>query len=856
MADLNPSIPLRRAENWQDDLIIKDLPLEAKHQPPEETIVKFETVDASEIRIDNTERGLSDYFNDLSQKVCRETSNDTVKCKNNDDMISKMNDYEYEDRPSQTSGCIKVFLTAGVYYCLNRRTIPDGNFGHFVSSGRHMLIPAGIWALLAREEAWAHDYLIPCDMEIKDRVEELMDVGSKIILTVQENCVGGAFRVGQPKDEDKDGEYVLFTQGRYVLRKTDYRHVSVTSLTKKNHNMVKIGPVTICYIKEGFLGGAFNISTGEYNVFPPGPPYLLHQKYYAEIQIIERRRNVFTLGPLTYVKVRDGELAGAYNKNTGKYQILPPGHTYRLNSRDYRYDTLVKRTQSFKLGPFVFLTVKKHMLAGVYQKKGGRFILLPPGNTYQVSEEDYENPIAIVNDKHVVIIGPLTYLTLEAGKMCGAYRVQDGEFEEFTDTSREHLLHCTEYHSLTIVDKYKFQPQDFGPYKIITIPEGFYGVFQKEGILEIQNPGFYRLSDEYEIKQNIPKNVNTEPVENIKFKSKEGIQMACSAWLTWQVNDPKKVALFPGHYYELVKQIKSRFEIFVRKISLQYNRNRLLPTKQDVLILSRNLVKEKIKENVSDQDLDAMLKKDVAKSMALHGSIERNVHDLLNQATENCRWGVTIHDVRIHDFKLSDWAIENSLKEITEIMLTKDLVKVQGKLNMAKAEASRLVELKKTDMDCVVGLTEAKVEAEIKKLNADALAEENEVLAEATSNAKIVAAEMESEGLILREVAKAEADAKTRSIELEIKNAAILQKAEANSNAIKLVAEANYNKKLRSNKAAGLMTDMQFQLKLIEKSIRAMDRMGKSAWRMPDKYMKFYDEFAPMVQLPISGKRK
>jgi len=854
MADLNPSNFLRRVETWRDDLIAKDLPFEAKHEPPEETIVKFETVDASKIQMENKERKLSDYFNDEGQKLCRESANDTVKCKNNADMIKKMNDYEYADVPSQTSGCIKVFLTLGGYYWWKRRIIPDGNFGHYISSGRHMLIEAGIHALLARETGWAHTNLIPCDMEINDNVEEIYHVGSKTILTVQENCIGGAFRIGKPKADDKDGEYVLFTQGRYVLRITDYRTVQVVSLTNKNQNMVKIGPITICYIKEGFLGGALEIATGEYKVFPPGPPYLLHRKYYTEVEIIERRRNVFTLGPLTYVKVRDGELAGAYSKKTGKYQILPPGHTYRLNSRDYKYDRLVERAEKFKLGPFVFLTVKKHVLAGVYQKKGGRFILLPPGNTYQLSDEDYEDPIDMVNNKHKVVIGPLTYLTLEAGKMCGAYRVQDGEFEEFTDTSKELMLHCTEYHSLRIVDKYRFEPQRFGPYKIITIPEGFYGVFQKEGVLEIQNPGFYKLSHEYEIKQNIPKNVNTEPLEKIKFKSKEGIKMRCSAWLTWQVNDPKKVALFPGNFSELVQQIMSRFEVFVRKISLQYNRNRLLPTKQDVLILSRNLAKENNKENVSDQDLDEMLKNDVAKSMVLHESIETKVHELLNQATENCRWGVTIHDVRIHDFKLSDDAIESMLKEVTEIVLTKDLVKVQGKLNMAKAEASRLVQLKKTDMDCVVGLTEAKVEAEINKLNAEALAEEREVLVDASSKAKIDAATVESKGLILREVAKAEADAKTREIELEIKNAAILQKAQAQSNAIKVVAEANYQKKLRSNEAAGLMTEMQFQLKLIQKSISAMDRMGKSAWRMPDKYMKFYDEFAPMVQLPTSGK--
>ena len=38
----------------------------------------------------------------------------------------------------------------------------------------------------------------------------------------------------------------------------------------------------------------------------------------------------------------------------------------------------------------------------------------------------------------------------------------------------------------------------------MTIPEGECGVFEREGALEIKDPGFYKMSAEYRIRENIP----------------------------------------------------------------------------------------------------------------------------------------------------------------------------------------------------------------------------------------------------------------------------------------------------------------------------------------------------------------
>ncbi len=52
--------------------------------------------------------------------------------------------------------------------------------------------------------------------------------------------------------------------GRHVLPEENYRHTQVVKLTE---GRVRLGPLHILYIKEGYLGGAFRRNTGTYEVF-------------------------------------------------------------------------------------------------------------------------------------------------------------------------------------------------------------------------------------------------------------------------------------------------------------------------------------------------------------------------------------------------------------------------------------------------------------------------------------------------------------------------------------------------------------------------------------------------------------
>merc|ERR1719506_2986046 len=296
------------------------------------------------------------------------------------------------------------------------------------------------------------------------------------------------------KKAGQDGEFVLLGQGRHVLDNTLYSNIKIEKLST---DKVRVGPVTVLYIKEGSIGGAYERNTGKFLILHPGPPYILHEKEFEGIQLVKR--------------------------SLERFQLLPPGHTYQLHEKDYEDIQVAPRSNLFTLGPNTFLTVQNGCIAGAWRKRGGEFVLLPPPKSYRLNEDEYGEPSLAKRDKHVVRCGPLTFLTVQEGFLMGAYRTKDGRFEEFDvddDRKDEFVLHDRDFHGLTVVNKYSTEVQKFGPNLVVTIPEGECGVFEREGALEIKDPGFYKMSAEYRIRENIPLRVNTESFDGMEFRTK------------------------------------------------------------------------------------------------------------------------------------------------------------------------------------------------------------------------------------------------------------------------------------------------------------------------------------------------
>ncbi|CAE8606170.1 unnamed protein product, partial [Polarella glacialis] len=492
----------------------------------------------------------------------------------------------------------------GVYYYRKVRVVPAGHFGHYVSMQRHMLCLPGRHALMSDEEHWE------ADVRMDEKANLKREIGIKTILVVAENHLAGAFRVSGQKNlaaEEKasgDGDFVLLSQGRHVLDSSSYRDIVISKLDK---DLIQLGPLAVLYIKEGFLGGAYERTTGTYRIFQPGPPYLLHEKDYEKITMQERKLEGFKLGPVQFITVREGQMGGAYQKATGLYELLPPGNTYQLHEKDYDCIELKSRSDLFKLGPYTFMTVQANYLAGAYKLKGGEFILFLPGQTYQLNDNEFKEPERVARDRHVVTCGPITFLTLQEGALMGAYRTKDGKFQEFEtkeDGTAHFELHASDYHGLTVVNKYSKTVQEFGPNRIVTIPEGFVGVFEREGRIEIKDPGFYRVTAEYSINENIPLQLNSERFEDKTFRTKDSLRMSKDVAIVWRIQDPLMTAKWPGTYGDLRDEFRTKAMSGLVKLLRCYTRAELLPTRQDVLVL-------KVMDSFSEaapQDVEAEIK--------------------------------------------------------------------------------------------------------------------------------------------------------------------------------------------------------------------------------------------------------
>merc|ERR550514_2074691 len=752
------------------------------------------------------------------------------------ELIAAVNDYPYRaPRNAKCAFYAATMASGGAFYFRRRRLVPAGFFGHYVSAGRHLLTGPGVHVLADTRAHWLQD--VPIDDE-NDLVREF---GTKTILVVPENHLGGAFRVSGGRMDDRgsegenDGEFVLFGQGRHVLESNSYREVVVSKL---DSDRVRVGPVTVLYIKEGSIGGAFERNTGIFRILHPGAPYLLHEKDYEGIELKQHTLQPFNVGPIHFITVKEGEMAGAYQKAMGLYQLLSPGHTYQLHEKDYEGIELVRRSNLFKLGPYSFVTVQKGHIAGVHMKRGGEFVLLPPGSTYRLNDDEFDAPCLVKRDRHVVKCGPLTFLTLQEGVLTGAYSTKDGRFEEFAlakcGGKNEFVLHERDYHGLTVVDKYSAEVQEFGPNKIVTIPEGFCGVFVREGQIEIKEPGFYKVAAEYMIRENIPVQMHSERFDKLHLRTKDSVRILLSAVAVWRVEDPLMVAKFPGTFQELRDSLREKavsgFGMLLRSLS----RAEILPTRQDisanvpVLTTAHSGTAAEGEEEAADTaeaTADHLMRRAAENSREALRAMEAQCLELLNAASMDGGWGLKVASVKVDSLELGDEAILRDLESIAQAQLA---TKQQAQ---AKAEVAQ----KQAESEAKVRLAHAKAQNEI-------------ALMEATNAARAQAEAQKIEFEMQREMA--ENQNAIEEISLKQKQRA----AESEAAAILAMANAEYERGIKEQEVKSRMPPQELELKRLELIVDGMKNYGQAAWRYPEEMQSLMNQLKPYLRLgPMSA---
>merc|ERR1712130_511927 len=489
----------------------------------------------------------------------------------------------------------------------------------------------------------------------------------------------------------------------------------------------------------------------------------------------------------------------------------------------------------FRLGPYYYQTVLEGYAAGVFHKKTGKFITLKEGGSYRLNQEDFEEPIVVKIDSHKVVCGPLTYLTLQNGTLNGACKVSSGEFIEFKDADQEYRLHEKDFRDITIIPRNTSYEQKFGVFKVITIPEGSQGIFENMGALEVKEPNYYKLSPQYQIRPMISVNTFTMSVPELDFITKDGVTMTIDASMVWVASDPKLVSMITPSlefkdaenpsFSTLEKLLQQRFEFSIVKHSMVYNRDELLPTKQDIIL----------KVQGSQEEKEAALVEESNLTRVRRAAIENNVLEEMELTTSNSKWGVTIHAIKLEGFELKDDQIEEVLNVITETITAISREKIQGDEELEQEEQTRQRRIKEIDMQSSVKIAKAKADAQVKETEANAAAEVITDRAKTNADDSVNKATTENAAKVGLAKQREEANKKARQTKLEIENREKLSSSEAKAKSIK------------ENEAFEKMSKKQFNLAMSHKSIQAMSYLGGSAWRMPDKVLEFYEQFSPLL---------
>ena len=879
-----------------DDCDDSTLPLEKQPNVPEKLIVAFPTVSRRELdrcrKKYYKDPSYVDRFNDINQAIVRDSDN---KVNNHRDIVEKINEYDHIPcDPGMFGAVAATVFSCFIYACCRRKVIDPDKFGHYVLNGRHMLREhTGIlWSTNAR---WIGEN---GQISKDDKREDIVRIGSKVIVNVREGYIGGAHRVIRT-NKNNAGDYVMLNQGRYVLKDTEYRDIQVVKWSGASESVIKLGPLTILNVREGYVAGANSLLENKFKLFYPGPPYILHCKNYDQVICVKvgdangdgqfdandnnSEGNIFKIGQVTFVTVKEGWIGGAYHNPSGLFQVLPQGHTYNLHEKNYYNIILVRRSDEFTLGPYYYVKVKPGYVAGAYRRKEGNFVDFPPGNTYQCNTEDYEKPILVKRDKHVVVCGPKTFLTVNKGFLHGAYRLDNGKFEIFDNENDEIVLHEKEYRNVTVIPKYdntisvketqQFQgtdgkwytrevitnktvnSRDFGPYKVTTTSQGYAGIATKEGHLELLDVGFHLLGSEYVVHDPIPLKTFTLAVKDLAFNSKDSLVMKVNANFVWQVNDAKKVALYPGRFTKLETDVEYQVRLVLRSKCTTYNRDEILPTKHDIYVNHSS-------NTISDEQIEKLLESSKKDKLRKYQEITDGCMAHLSNISDTSNWGIDIKSISIELFELCDEQVLRSFEEIARSITDTKAHKVRSNLvieqantdkeikikqadadaavNMKKAEADAQVkmqqartnaevEMKKAEADAQVKMQQAKANADVEITKAEATANAEKASAVCKAQADIQVAQAEAQSQKERAIAETEAvkirtnvDTQVRETKLAIAVRETIDTANAEAGAIKARAEAEFFKRQKENETAKDIPEHEIEFRQLQIKANAL----------------------------------
>ena len=162
--------------------------------------------------------------------------------------------------------------------------------------------------------------------------------------------------------------------------------------------------------------------------------------------------------------------------------------------------------------------------------------------------------------------------------MAGAYARANGKFVEFQPQETPYELHQKEYYDLVTIPKYAKKPRPFGPYTVITADDQDFVVLMKAGEPIVAKSGFHMLSSEYTVESVLPRRTITVQMDNISFRTRDGVKMSVKLALSWRIQDPVLVHKFKGGFPAVETLLVRWSQDNMCKICRSHTRHQLLPT--------------------------------------------------------------------------------------------------------------------------------------------------------------------------------------------------------------------------------------------------------------------------------------
>jgi hypothetical protein len=776
----------------------------------------------------------SNQFNDLGMNIERD---ETQLAGSKEEIVQAMNQYSYGVRtlPMIAGGALRV-LTLNQ---LGKITIPEGHYGVVKSNGRYLFYSPGFYKLNKATHRFIET--IPVD----DERNPVRKYGDKNLLEIHANTLAGAHKI---QGNNHAYQYVIFPRGRHVLHESEYTNVESVKLelpAGHTSGTIKLGPLTIAYISEGNIGCATRKKTGQCEVLYPGPPYILNEEEFVDIQVTKINQERFKLGPYEFVTVRDGYIGGAYDK-FGGFIVLPPGNTYCLHEKEYDDIQLKQRSTKFLLGPYQFVTVLGNQLAGAYSKVTGEYVTLPPGQTYQLSGQEFYEANVVTRTGHNNRVGPLVYLTVPNDKLVGAFCVSDGKFIQFESSDQEYVLHDREYRDYVIIDKINYSPKEFGPNTVLTVRDGFVAIWEHNGSFKIDGPGNYLYDASSKLNTQVSLKVNTKMIHK-DFRTKDGIRMRVKFTLIHNVtkDEALSVALYNGTIDDIEKFVEDRCIDNMIRLCNMYTRSDIRPTQQDMAMNAQS------ENDLDERNLKKMLEEAQKSTYELYESMETLCTAQTVDIVKAAQLGINVSSIKIDGFELMEENIMQTLNQITHALLETKAQKVQGELAVARAEAQKVENIKKAEATIAVQEREAKAhadirkreqlnEAEIRKETALYGAEVRKQEAQADMGIKLKEAENQKEIMIKTETAEADAKSQAQLITAQAERDCAELKAESH----RMAADAEFHAEDLRNKAFAQMPENKFKLLIEEETTKRAESFAQAAWVHPDKQAHLMEMFS------------